>query len=75
MDRTTPPLLSVEDLVTEFRTADGVVHAVDRVSYQLWPGETLVTEGWNVAPGKIALQVKVKERDETVCSASWALTG
>lgn len=40
----------------------------------VWPGETLVTEGWNVAPGKIALQVKVKERDEAVCTASWALT-
>jgi hypothetical protein len=39
----------------------------------VWPGETLVTEGWNVAPGKIALQVKVKEREETVCTASWAL--
>ena len=39
----------------------------------VWPGETLVTEGWNVAPGKIALQVRVKERDETVCTASWAL--
>ena len=45
MDRTTPPLLSVEELVTEFRTADGVVHAVDRVSYQLWPGETLAVVG------------------------------
>jgi acyl dehydratase len=40
----------------------------------VWPGETLVTEGWNVAPGKIALQVKAKERDEAVCTASWALT-
>jgi acyl dehydratase len=39
----------------------------------VWPGETLVTEGWNVAPGKIGLQVKVKERDEAVCTASWAL--
>lgn len=39
----------------------------------VWPGETLVTEGWNVAPGKLALQVKVKERDEAVCTASWAL--
>lgn len=40
----------------------------------VWPGETLVTEGWNVAPGKIALQVKVKERNETVCTSSWATT-
>jgi acyl dehydratase len=40
----------------------------------VWPGETLVTEGWNVAPGKIALQVKSKEREEAVCTASWATT-
>jgi acyl dehydratase len=40
----------------------------------VWPGDTLITEGWNVEPGKVALQVKVKERDETVCTASWATT-
>ncbi|MDF2697372.1 MAG: putative (R)-specific enoyl-CoA hydratase [Labilithrix sp.] len=40
----------------------------------VWPGDSLVTEGWNVAPGKIAVQVKAKERDEAVCTASWALT-
>ncbi|MDB5506529.1 MAG: oligopeptide/dipeptide transporter, ATPase subunit [Devosia sp.] len=39
------PLLSVEGLVTEFRSADGIVHAVDEVSYQLWPGETLAVVG------------------------------
>lgn len=40
----------------------------------VWPGDTLITEGWNVEPGKVALQVKVKERDETVCTSSWATT-
>lgn len=40
----------------------------------VWPGDTLVTEGWKVGPGKLALQVKVKERDETVCTSSWAMT-
>jgi acyl dehydratase len=34
----------------------------------VWPGDTLVTEGWNVAPGKIAVSVSVKERNETVLS-------
>lgn len=38
----------------------------------VWPGDTLVTEGWNLEGGKIALSVKVKERDEAVCTASWA---
>jgi acyl dehydratase len=40
----------------------------------VWPGDTLVTEGWKVAPGKYALQVSVKERSEVVISGAWATT-
>ncbi|MGO9000321.1 MAG: MaoC/PaaZ C-terminal domain-containing protein [Polyangiaceae bacterium] len=38
----------------------------------VWPGDTLVTEGWIVAPGKIALTVSVKERAEVVIGGAWA---
>lgn len=38
------------------------------------PGDTIVTEGWIVAPGKIALLVSVKERSETVITSAWART-
>ena len=35
------PILSIKNLVVEFRTEDGVVHAVDDISYDVFPGETL----------------------------------
>jgi acyl dehydratase len=37
----------------------------------VWPGETLVTEGWQ-AGTSVALEVKVKERDEVVITGGWA---
>jgi peptide/nickel transport system ATP-binding protein len=35
------PLLRVEDLRVEFNTEDGVVHAVDGITYQVFTGRTL----------------------------------
>ncbi len=43
---TTPtPILRVENLTTSFRTDDGVVTAVDDVSFNVWPGESLAIVG------------------------------
>src|SRR3984957_5442300 len=41
----------------------------------VWPGDTLVTEGWLVRPDAVALRVRVKERDEAVITGAWALLG
>ena len=41
----TAPLLAVEDLKTYFYTRDGVVRAVDGVSFSVYPGETLAIVG------------------------------
>jgi oligopeptide/dipeptide ABC transporter ATP-binding protein len=35
------PVLSIRDLRVEFSTDDGIVHAVDDIGYDVFPGETL----------------------------------
>lgn len=45
-----------------------------KFSKPVWPGDTLVTEGWITAPGKVALKVSVKERNEDVITGAWATT-
>src|SRR5436853_1185142 len=41
----TGPLLEVDDLKTYFYTRDGIVRAVDGVSFVVYPGETLAVVG------------------------------
>ena len=35
------PILSIENLAVEFKTDDGIVHAVDDITYDVFPGEML----------------------------------
>jgi len=45
MNAPAQPLLEIEDLKTWFFTRDGVVRAVDGVSFAVYPGETLAVVG------------------------------
>ena len=38
----------------------------------MWPGETLVTEGWKLDGGRYAVVTRVKERGDAVLSSAYA---
>lgn len=39
----------------------------------VWPGETLRTSGWRVSADRVALDVQVAEKNESVLGNAWAL--
>jgi acyl dehydratase len=41
----------------------------------VWPGDTLVTEGWDLGAGRWAIQTSVKERPDPVLTNAWAEIG
>jgi len=56
--------------------ADRVVAFEGQFRRPVWPGDTLVTEGWSTGDGKVALTVSVKERNEIVLgNAAAAIRG
>jgi acyl dehydratase len=41
----------------------------------VWPGDTIVTQGWSLGGGKVAVSASVKGRPDAVLSNAWAEIG
>jgi acyl dehydratase len=41
----------------------------------VWPGDTLVTQGWNLGDGKVVVVASVKGRPDPVLTNAWAEIG
>lgn len=53
----TQPLLTVRDLEVEYRTRNGVVKAVDKVSFEIWPNEVFGLAGnWAAANRRLPMR-------------------
>ncbi len=52
--------------------AERIVSFEGQFKRPVWPGDTLVTEGFDLGDGRVALTVSVKERSEVVLGKAWA---
>ncbi|EYF01707.1 MaoC/PaaZ C-terminal domain-containing protein [Chondromyces apiculatus] len=41
----------------------------------VWPGDTIITQGWTLDDGKVAIVASVKERPDPVLTGAWAKIG
>lgn len=41
----------------------------------VWPGDTIITQGWDLGGGKWAISASVKERPDPVLTSAWAEIG
>src|SRR5262249_35006401 len=41
----------------------------------VWPGDVIVTQGWNLGEGKVAVVASVKDRPDPVLTNAWAEIG
>ena len=72
----TQPLLEVKDLHTVFKTKEGVVKAVDGVSFELYPGETLGIVGESGCGKSVtALSIMRLQRPGKIVSGSVVFKG
>ena len=51
---------------------DRVISFAASFKRPVWPGDTLVTEGWLLDEKLVAIQTSVKEREEVVLGGAWA---
>jgi acyl dehydratase len=59
--------------------ASGSPERVKRIACQfrkpVWPGDTIVTQGWTLDDGIVAFQTSVRERPDPVLTGAWAEIG